>query len=83
MSQKDCVRTHSAQNYQTGVRRPALQVDDLPTPEEVFKVKRIRVGKIISSGPVAGSGINHYILLSRAYGQSNCKRKTEKITQEQ
>ena len=65
MSQKDDVRNPSAQYYQIGVRRPALQVDDLPTPEEVFKVKRIGLEElfllvlgpgVIALGLAIGSG---------------------------
>ena len=65
MSQKDDVRTPSAQYYQIGVSRPALQVDDLPAPEEVFKVKRIGLEElfllvlgpgVIALGLAIGSG---------------------------
>ncbi len=39
--------TPSEQTYQIGVSRPPLKVDDLPTPEEVFKVKRIGLEEVI------------------------------------
>jgi hypothetical protein len=31
----------AARYHQIGVSRPALEIEDLPTPEEAFKVKRI------------------------------------------
>lgn len=55
----------SAQYRQIGVSRPALKVDDLPTPEEVFKVKRIGLEElflivlgpgVIALGLAIGSG---------------------------
>ena len=33
--------------YQIGVSRPALSIEDLPTPEEVFKVKHIGLEELI------------------------------------
>src|SRR5512137_2551135 len=39
--------TPSEQTFQIGTSRPPLEVVDLPTPEEVFKVKRIGLEEII------------------------------------
>ncbi len=36
-----------AKTLQIGVSRPPLELDDLPTPEEVFKVKKIGTAEII------------------------------------
>ncbi|MEV0289129.1 MULTISPECIES: Nramp family divalent metal transporter [unclassified Kribbella] len=37
----------SEQNYPLGVSRPDLAVQDLPTPEEVFKIKRLGARELI------------------------------------
>lgn len=39
--------TPSEKTYQIGTSRPPLEVDDLPTPEEVFKVKRVGLEEVI------------------------------------
>lgn len=38
---------HAATYRQIGVSRPPLEVEDLPTPEEVFKVKRIGLEEMV------------------------------------
>lgn len=43
------VLTSGIGTFQIGVSRPELQVDDLPTPEEVFKLPKIGVRKTITS----------------------------------
>jgi|GEM_PF-251419 len=37
----------NSKTYQIGRSRPPLEVEDLPTPEEVFKVKRIRLEELL------------------------------------
>ena len=63
-------------SYQLGVSRPALAVDDLPEPEEVFRVRRIGprelfmyvVGpSLIALGISIGSG--EWLLGPQAVGQ--------------
>lgn len=51
------------QSRQIGVSRPALQVEDLPTPEEVFRVKHIGVEALILY--VLGPGV---IALGLSFG---------------
>jgi len=66
--------------YQIGVSRPALAVEDLPTPEEVFHVKRIGVMElifivlgpsVIALGLAVGSG--EWMLGPLAVGQYGFK----------
>lgn len=50
MTLTDPQTTHAASNentHQIGVSRPPLEVVDLPSPEEVFKVKRIGLEEVI------------------------------------
>ena len=74
MSQKDYVRNPSAQYYQIGVGRPALQVDDLPTPEEVIKVKRIGLEELFLLVPGAwhNSAVSRHRQRRMASGTACC-----------
>jgi hypothetical protein len=47
MSTSDVVAERSQGTYELGVSRPPLEVMDLPTPEEVFKVPRLRFKETI------------------------------------
>lgn len=47
MESRDDSPAPPPQSRQVGVSRPPLEIEDLPTPEEVFKVKRIGLAELL------------------------------------
>jgi hypothetical protein len=63
MRQEESSEGSVSRDRRIGVSRPALEIEDLPTPEEVFKLKRIGIQELILF--VLGPGI---IIVTQSIG---------------